>query len=118
MQTDDFRTLFNQSFSPQQIINSDGFVYVADSANGIFVFDIYGTYKRKILLKNWSMIDVWNGMVVRLNKDAIVIYNPTNFLEKNVKIPASFAPYLHSFTTTNKLVTFSENSLQVYRVGY
>ena len=118
LQTDDFRTLFNQSFAPQKIINDNGFVYLADSANGIFVFDNYGTFKRKIILKDWTTIDIWNGMVVRLNKDAIVVYNPSNFSEKSLQSPTSFTPYLHSFTTTNKLITFSHDSLRIYRVGY
>lgn len=118
LQTDDFRTLFNQSFAPQKIINTEGFVYLADSVSGIFVFDIYGTFKRKILLKDWNTIDVWNGMVVRLTRDAIVVYNPANFMERNIRFPSSFTPYLHSFTSTNKLVTFSQDSLRIYRVGY
>jgi len=118
LQTDDFRTLFNLSFSPQKIINDNGFVYLADSAKGIFVFDNYGTFKRKIILKDWTTIDVWNGMVVRLNRDAIVVYNPSNFSEKSLQFPTSFTPYIHSFTTTNKLITFSQDSLRIYRVGY
>ncbi|HYO22026.1 MAG TPA: hypothetical protein VER36_06445 [Flavisolibacter sp.] len=118
LQTDDFRTLFNQSFAPQKIINDNGLVYLADSASGIFVFDNYGTYKRRIQLKNWNTIDVWNGMVVRLSKDAIIVYNPGSFTERSLKFPSSFAPYLHSFTNSNKLITFSPDSLRIYRVGY
>jgi hypothetical protein len=118
LQTDDFRSLFSQSFAPQKIINDNGFIYLADSASGIFVFDNYGTYKRKILLKNWNTIDVTNGRVVRLSKDAVVVYNPVNFSEKSLPYPTSFKPYLHSFTTNNKLVTFSPDSLRIYRVGY
>ena len=118
LQTDDFRTLFNQNFAPQKIINDNGFVYLADSANGIFVFDNYGTYKRKIVLKDWQTIDVWNDMVIRLGRDAIVVYNPSTFMEKSLKFPITFTPYLHSFTTTNKLITFSQDSLHIYRIGY
>lgn len=118
LQTDDFRSLFNQPFAPQKIINENGFVYLADSSSGIFVFDNYGTYKRKILLKNWNTIDVTNGRVVRLSKDAIVIYNPVNFSERSFSYPASFKPYLHSFTSSNKLVTFEGDSLRMYRIGY
>ena len=118
LQTDDFRQLFGQSFAPQKIINDNGLVYLADSASGIFVFDNYGTYKRKILLKNWSTIDVWNGMVVRVSNNAILVYNPTNFTERSLNFPASFTPYLHAFTNTNKLVAFSPDSLRVYQVQY
>lgn len=116
LQTDDFRSLFNQSFSPQKIINDNGFVYLADSASGIFVFDNYGTFKRKIILKDWSTIDIWNGMVVRLNKNAIIVYNPTNFQERNLQFPSSFTPYLHSFTNNNKLITFTDSLLMIYRI--
>jgi len=117
-QTDDFRMLFNQSFAPQKIINQDGFVYLADTAKGIFVFDNYGTFKRKILLKDWRTIDVWKGMIVRLSQDAIIVYNPSSFTEKSYRFPSSFTPYVNSFTNTNRLITFSPDSLRIYRVGY
>jgi hypothetical protein len=117
LQTDDFRQLFGQSFAPQKIINDNGFVYLADSAAGIYVFDNYGTYKRKIQLKNWSSIDIWNGMVVRLSNEAVLVYNPTTFSERSLKFPARFTPYLHSFTNSNKLITFSTDSLRIYRMG-
>lgn len=118
LQTDDFRSLFNQSFAPQKIINENGFVYLADSASGIFVFDNYGTYKRKILLKDWQTIDVWNGMVVRLGKDAIIVYNPTSFVEQSRKFPLGFIPYQHSFTVNNWLITHSRDSLTIYSIKY
>ena len=118
LQTDDFRTLFNQPFAPQKIINENGFVYLADSAVGIFVFDNYGTFKRKIALKNWNAIDVTNGRIVRLSKDAVVVYNPLNFSERSFQYPSSFKPYLHSFTANNKFITFSPDSLRIYRIGY
>lgn len=116
-QTDDFRQLFGQSFSPQKIINDGGFVYLADSATGIFVFDNYGTFKRKIPVKGWTALDVWDGRVVRLSGDAVLVYNPANLVERRMAFPSSFKPYLHSFTHHNRLVMFSGDSLRVYNVG-
>lgn len=118
LQTDDFRSVFAQSFAPQRLMNENGFVYLADSASGVFVFDNYGTYKRKIPVKNWNAIDVVNGRIVHLSKDAIVVYNPVNLVEKSFAYPSSFRPYLHSFTTNDKFITFSQDSLRIYRVGY
>jgi hypothetical protein len=46
-----------------------------------------------------------------------VVYNPTTFTEQSRPFPSSFVPYLHSFTTHNKLVTFSKDSLRIYRFG-
>lgn len=117
-QTDDFRQLFGQSFAPQQIINDNGFVYLADSTSGVFVFDNYGTFKRKIPVKGWHAINVYGNRIVRLNNAAVVVYNPTSLQETSFRYPASFTPYNRSFTTSNKLVTFSADSLRIFRISY
>ena len=118
LETTDFRQLFNQTISPQRLINDNGLLYLADSAKGIFVFDNYGAFKRKIELKGWRSLDVWNGLLVRLNQDAILVYNPGNFTERLQRFPSTFVPYRHSFTHQNKLVTFSADSLRIYRLAY
>jgi hypothetical protein len=118
LETSDFRTVFNQSFAPSKIINDNNLLYLADSAKGIFVFDNYGTFQKKIPVTAWANIDIRNGMIVRLGQKEILVYNPTNFIDRSRKLPSAFTPYLHSFTTGNKLVSFSQDSLAIYRVGY
>jgi hypothetical protein len=118
LQTTDFRQLFSQAISPQRIINDNGLVYLADSAKGIYVFDNYGAFKRRIDLKGWSSLDVWDGKLVRLHNQSIVVYNPSTLLEQSQPFPSSFIPYLHTFTNHNKLLTFSKDSLRIYRLGY
>ena len=117
LQTNDFRQLFDQTISPQRIINDGGFVYLTDSAKGIYVFDNYGAFKRRVDLKGWRSIDVWDGRLVRLNGDAVAVYDPTTFTERSRSFPASFLPYLHSFTAHNKLLTFSKDTLRIYHFG-
>lgn len=116
-ETPDFRQLFDQALAPQKIINDNGLVYLADSARGIYVFDNYGTFKRRIALKDWSHVDVWNGNLVRLSNNKIIVYNQATFLEKTQAFPAAFTPYVHAFTTRNQLITFSPHSLRIYRFG-
>ncbi|MDQ6608217.1 MAG: hypothetical protein M3Y85_00125 [Bacteroidota bacterium] len=118
LETSDFRQLFGKGIAPQKIINDDGLVYLTDSATGIFVFDNYGTFKKKIELKGWADIEVRDGKIIRLNQSQIVIYNPSTFLEQSRKFPPRFTPYIHSFTNSNKLVTFSQDSLRIYQFRY
>lgn len=115
LETPDFRQLFGSSVTPQKIISDNGLVYLADSAQGLFVFDHYGTYKRTIPVKNGGYLDVWSGNVIRLSDGAVRVYNPDLFTEQIRRFPPSFTPYLHSFTTGNKLVTYSQDSLRIYR---
>jgi hypothetical protein len=118
LQTTDFRQLFHQTITPQRIINDNGFLYLADSTQGIYVFDNYGAFKRKIQLKGWNNIDVWNGKLVRLVNNEVIVYNPVTFIEQSKKFPPSFTPFMHTFTNHNKLITFSKDSLRIYRLAY
>lgn len=117
-ETTDFRQLFNQPLSPQRLINDNGLVYLADSAQGVFVFDNYGAFKRKIDVKNWTQVDVQNGKLVRLGKHGLLVYNPVTFTEQSQAFPPHFAPYAHAHTAYNKLLAFSQDSLRIYRFAY
>lgn len=114
MESTDFRSIFNKAITPQKIINDNGLVYLADTANGIFVFDNYGSFQKKIDLLNWQSIAVDKTNIISTSKEWISVYNPLTFIETKKKYPF-FTPYMHSFTTAEKLVTFSNNKLQVWQ---
>jgi hypothetical protein len=117
LQTSDFRQLFNQTISPQKIIDDNGLLYLADSTQGIFVFDNYGTFKRKIPLQHWQSFDLWEGRLIGLRPNGIVLYNATTLAEKVHPFSASFQPYLNSFTYRNRFLTFSSDTLRIYQIG-
>jgi hypothetical protein len=117
LETADFRTAFNQSISPQKIISDNGLVYLADTANGIFIFDNYGSFKKKIPVKNWQSIAIVNNNIISATGEFITIFNSSTQLQTQKKVPF-FTPYLHSFITPSKLVNFSDNSIQVYQYRY
>ena len=59
LQTPDFRTIFDEAFLPEKIIDNDGFVYLYDKKTGWLIFDYYGAYKQSIHqpgLKNVQVI--------------------------------------------------------------
>lgn len=117
LQTTDFRQLFSQTIAPQKIIDDNGLLYLADSTQGIFVFDNYGTFKRKIPLQNWQSFDLWEGKLIGLRTDGVVLYNATTLAEKVHPFPASFQPYVNSFTYRNRFLTFASDSLRIYQIG-
>lgn len=117
LETPDFRTIFNASISPQKIINDNGLVYLADTANGIFVFDNYGSFKKKIPLKNFQTIAVANNYIISTNNEFIGVFNSKTQLQGQRK-NSFFKPYMHSFITPTKLVNFSNNSVQVYQYRF
>lgn len=117
LETPDFRTIFNENIAPQKIISDNGFVYLADTANGVYVFDNYGSFKKIIPLKNWQSIAVNNSNVISTNNEMITVYNTATLLQVQKKT-LFFKPYLHSFTNANKFITFSNNTLQIYQYRF
>jgi len=118
LETPDFRTIFTEAIRPQKIINDNGFVYLADTANGVYVFDNYGSFKKKITVKSWKSIAVKENYLIQTHKDQITVYNTTTYVDVKKQIPSSFQPYLHSFSTTSKLVTFSNDFLRIYQYRF
>lgn len=117
LETADFRTVFNQSIAPQKIINDNGLVYLADTANGVFVFDNYGSFKKKIPVKNWQTIAIVNNNIISANNELITLFNSSTQLQAQQKIPF-FKPYVRSFITPSKLINFSNSSVQVYQYRF
>jgi hypothetical protein len=117
LETPDFRTVFNQSISPQKILSDNGLVYLADTTNGIFVFDNYGSFKRKIPVKSWQTIAIANNNIISANNELITVFNSSTQLPTEKRFPF-FKPYFHSFITPSKLVNFSDNSIQIYQYRF
>ena len=115
LETPDFRTLFNLTIAPQRIISENGLVYLADTANGIFIFDNYGSFKKKIPIVNWQSVAIRNNNIISTDREVIRLYNPATFFQVEQKVPF-FKPDLHSFIEGNKLITFSTNTLNIYQL--
>ncbi|HJW16537.1 MAG TPA: hypothetical protein VJ499_05440 [Flavisolibacter sp.] len=118
VETPDLRTLFPVSVHPQKILSDNGLVYLADTANGVFVFDNYGSYKKKIAVTKWQSIAVKENYIIQTLPNEIIVYNSSNFMDVKKAIPASFQPYIHSFSTTAKLVTFTNDTLRIYQYRF
>lgn len=116
-ETADLRTVFNAGLTPQKIINDNGLVYVADTASGVYVFDNYGTFKKKVPLRNWQSIAINKNNVISTSNELITVYNTSTLLQTEKRSPL-FKPYYHSFTTADKFVSFSTTSLHIYRIRF
>lgn len=118
LETPDFRNIFEVPVKPQKIINDNGLVYLADSLNGIFVFDNYGTFKKSLRFKNWKNVFIKDNYVVQTYSTHISLFNTTNFLETQKRLPAGFYPYVAAFSTTGNLVTYSTDSVRIYHYTF
>jgi hypothetical protein len=115
MTTPDFRVVFNQSLKPSRIINETGYVYLADSAQGIYIFDNYGTFRKKLPLVKWQSITVKENSVIYSTATGIIRQNSSNYLETKLQFPKDFQPYTHSYINPERFISFSKDSLKIFR---
>ncbi|HEU0112245.1 MAG TPA: hypothetical protein VFQ73_15330 [Flavisolibacter sp.] len=118
LETPDFRTIFEETIRPQKIINDNGFVYLTDTAKGVYVFDNYGAFKKRIQLNTWESISVKENYLIQTRPGELSVYNTNTYTDVKKRLPGNFQPYLHSFSTASKLVTFNNDSLHIYQYKF
>lgn len=115
LETPDLRAVFQQSISPQQIIDQNKQVYLYDSTNGLFVFDQFGTFKRKIPVKGWSNISITDKYILGVSNHSLQSYHTSTLLQSEQEFPGSFTPFYRYYLTNNKLIALSKEGLYIYR---
>lgn len=114
-ETPDLRSAFQQSITPQQIIDQNKQVYLYDTTNGLFVFDQFGTFKKRIPVKGWSHINITDKYIVGVTNASLHTYNIATLLQSEETFPGNFTPYYRYYLTNNKLVALSKEGLYIYR---
>lgn len=114
LETPDFRNLFAEAVRPQLILNDNGLVYLADTASGVYIFDNYGSFQKRVAVKGWQGLLVREGHLVQTGSSRLTVLNLKTYQEKQQPLP-SFTPYRRAFATTSRLATLSVDSLRVYR---
>ncbi|MEI6947970.1 hypothetical protein V9K67_12305 [Paraflavisolibacter sp. H34] len=115
LETPDFRSLFGEAVQPQQIIDEDNLLYLYDTARGLYLFDRYGTFKRKVPVAGWSGIRPAGQQLWGITGHSLRSYNLSNLLETQYAFPASFMPYQRFRLSHNKLLALTPDSLRIYQ---
>lgn len=110
--TGNLGTLLNKSLHPVQIIERGSFVYLRDEVYGLFVFDIYGTYKTNLAIRADGDIQVVNDEIIYITGNELVVMDKTWLTETRYTLPSVAAS--KTFFYGKKLYTLSDNKLQTW----
>lgn len=114
METVDLRQLFDSVPSPVQIVDRDGFVYLYDPKNGVYVFDYYGSFKNKLTFPGWKGIAVIEKNLYGFDDTFLYSYGLGSLSLKQYALPAAFKSYTSLKVGTNKIYFLKNNNLQIY----
>ncbi len=86
-ETIDLRTIFDEVPSPEKIIDQEGYVYLYDPQKGVYVFDIYGSFKSKISYINLSDVTVIGKTFAGVEQGRLLLYTFGTLQERSVVLP-------------------------------
>ena len=83
-----FNMLFTETVQVKQIIDYEDLVYLNDPNNGIYVFDRFGTYQKKLPITGADKIQIIQGIIVYFQNNMLISYNSMELLEKEMALPS------------------------------
>jgi hypothetical protein len=114
LETADFRTLFNEAFVPEKIIDHDNSLYLFAQGFGVLQFDYFGTFQKKYLLPKWQNISLLNKHITGVTESNIAIFNTTNLMMEHYQFPSSFGSFNQYLIGNNKLFARTKDSVSIY----
>ncbi|MGD0711710.1 MAG: hypothetical protein ABR968_11105, partial [Bacteroidales bacterium] len=72
---------------PIFLIETGSKVYLSDTANGIFIFDKYGTYSKKIPFRNITSFQVVDDNIIYSTASQEIRYNVKTFEQQSLDLP-------------------------------
>jgi hypothetical protein len=87
--TGNISQLVNLSIKPNFLLEQNNKVFLNDPENGIFLFDIYGTYYKTVGIKGLNQFQVNGDKIIYLENKVLKTYNIKTFQEDTIPLPDS-----------------------------
>lgn len=113
-QSQQLNLILEESINPQFILEKNNYVFVADSAQGIYQFDIFGGYIQKIPLKRISKFQYFQERFLYLKNDHMQSYEPKYLEEKAMQLPDSLS-VISAVIEKERIATLQNGKLKIYQ---
>lgn len=110
--TGNLAVLLNKRIFPEQIIERGSYLYMRDKEYGVFVFDIYGTYKTLLNIQADGDIQVFNDEIIYVRNQELIVIDKTWMTEKKYAIPVEAEARVILFN--RQLCTLHEGAFKVW----
>jgi hypothetical protein len=110
--TSNLRNLITESINPTYMIEQERNLFMVDSTEGIFKFDLYGFYNTTYHYKT-NEIQYFNGYLVYQNLPYLFSYNTQTISEKKILLPTP-ETIRQVRIERNKVFILRKNCLEIY----
>lgn len=113
-ETVDFRLLFDSIPSPTQIFDQDRYVYLYDSAKGMYIFDYYGSLKNNLHYTGLKNVQVIGKTIFGVKGNQFFSYTMGDIQEKLFPLPAKDSEAQKMLINQTGLYILNNNELSIY----
>lgn len=114
-ETSDLRIALGVAPIPVEIFDQNGFVYLYDPVNGMFVFDYYGSLKTRITLLDWENIQVLGNTIVGTVGNKLMTYTTGTLQIKETELPQFVRQSIHMEIMPLGIYILKEDGISVYQ---
>jgi hypothetical protein len=119
LQTPDFRTIFSEKFSPEKIIDNNGFVYLYDTTQGWLVFDYYGAFKQNIPQPSLNNVQIIKNELYGFDAvQNLHRYNTQTFKESIYHFSEKISNPIKMRVDMNSLYVLANDGLYIFSIEY
>ncbi len=111
--SNDFRIETNVFPQITSIIESDEYVYLCDTINGLFMLNRHGRFLNQIPEIKSKSLQVINKQLIYLQENEILIYNQQSFSKKSITL-SSKEKVLDARVQRNRLILLYSNKMEIY----
>jgi hypothetical protein len=113
-QSTDFRQLFDTVPDPVTVLDRDGFVYLYDTAKGVYIFDHYGTLKTHLDFSGWKDFHVIGKNLLGRDETKFYRYQQGTLNLQEEPIPVAYRGASHIHITPTVIYVLKKTGLDVY----
>ena len=117
LESTDFRQIFNMAISPVALKEKEGGLFLYDPLHGMFIFDHYGSFKKKILFIGWLGFEVSGNSIYGFDGKYIYQYTLGSMDVHKINLPSGPYPYSSFQIVNNKIYLLSHGSISYFQMG-
>lgn len=109
----DFRLLFDSMPSPAVIIDQNKFLYLYDPAKGAYLFDYYGSFRKRIPYTGWKDFTVVSPYILGRDDQFLYRYDTRNLQLQQYPVNSTMAQAIRILITPDYCYVLYADRLEV-----
>ncbi len=101
---------------PNFLLEYDNMVYMNDSSQGIFVFDVFGSYKKTIPVKGLTKFQALAQTIIYSDKQNLNAYDMLSFGTRTLELPAHETDLLQAVIGKEVMLMLEPGTAKFYSV--